>query len=106
MRNFEDLNDSLLRCGSIIDLPEDISVSIKRWHALQRCKEDIWRLKVLNTLADDVERYRIIYAFYQAGQVRRDPVIRILAVLDKSEFDYDRINSKNVISIRTLYSGD
>ena len=56
-------------------------INVKRWQRIRATRGDLWRFRVLNTPATS---YRVIY-----GYEVRTRQICVLAVVHKSEFDYD-----------------
>lgn len=49
---------------------------------------DVWRLKCWDS-DDALMPYRVIYAFFPAGQYRKVPEVFVLAVVDRSQYNYE-----------------
>lgn len=106
LRKSEDLHDVLLIDNSLCNLPDGVKADIKKWYKLQKLKENFWRLRFRNCPLKPLEKYRIIYVFYPVNSFRRQPLIRILAILQRQEIDYDDLTSENVTKLRDVYKDD
>lgn len=87
MTDVENLNEVLVVNGSEQFVDEGVCVSILEWLTMQRRGADVWRLKYVQVDDRTLRKYRIIYAFYNAGEVCGERLIRVLAVVHRDELD-------------------
>lgn len=92
-----DLIDRLNLQGEVIEFDSGKSVDVLRVQSVRRVA-DVWRLKGWDSRNHSIP-YRLLYAFFPAGQFRRVPQIEILAAVDRSEYNYE---PNHAITIRVL----
>lgn len=85
-------DDALLDRLNIRDCTFEVGQSGRvnaKGFASQRPARDLWRLKAWDC-EDELIPYRVIYAFHPASPHRKTPELEILAVVERSKYNYER----------------
>jgi len=102
LRTNKDLQDQLLVHDSLVELSENgvASISIQKWISQfnGRPGRDLWRIKPRNNAGNQMP-FRMIFA-YRMPYGGFDAEIWVLAVLKRSEFNYEDENpyTKRIVS--------